>query len=548
MEGFTVVLKCSRHFALHECDPGLQHGNALITQQTNQIGIIKAIGGRSDTITKVYLTGIFVYGILALFIAVPLGASVAFSISRYFLNLFNIDYEVFVISNLALTLQIIAALSVPLLAGLAPVFRGMALTVREAISSYGLGGDFGSSRLDQTIEKIGQRWLPSHYATALGNMFRRKGRLVLTQIVLVTAGAMFLMVMSLNSSIDATLQGIFNSRQHDVHISFEVEQPVNRIVEVAKLVPGVEAAEVRMLHSGTMLVNGKRTKEAGLGGYVTGIPPGSDFYKPFMVAGRWLQPGDGRVIVITKQSAEKTKVGVGSRITLDMGELGKEDWTIIGLYDPVFVGGFNPDVIYAPQDALFSATKKTNRGAQLYVRTQQHDAESVDDITKRLKEVFESRNAKVAISETENEIKKSNQMQFSLVTSMLLMLAVIVAVVGGIALAGALSIAVVERTKEIGVLRAIGARSRAIMGMFVMEGILQGIMSWAISVPISAIVGKPLSDALGNALFNATLNYQYNFSAVLVWLIIVVIISTIASIMPARSATRISVRDSLAYA
>ncbi len=549
MEGFTVVLQVLAIISLFMSVILVYNTvNALITQQTNQIGIIKAVGGRSDTITKVYLTGIFVYGLLALLIAVPLGASVAFSISKYFLNLFNIDYNDFVVSNLALTLQIISAVSVPLLAGLVPVFRGTALTVREAISTYGLGGDFGSSRLDQAIEKIGQRWLPSHYATALGNMFRRKGRLILTQIVLVTAGAMFLMVMSLNSSIDATLKGIFDSRSHDVRIVFEDEQPVNRIVEVAQSVPGVEKAELRMAHSAAMLVSGTRTKEAGLGGVAMGIPPGSDFFKPFMVAGRWLLPGDGRVIVVTKQSAEKSKVKVGDKVTLDMGERGKDTWTIIGLYDPVFVGGFNPDFVYAPQDALFSVTKKTNRGTQLYVRARQHDAEFVDDVTKKLKEVFESRNAKVAISESENELKKSNAMQFSLVTSMLLMLAVIVAVVGGIALAGALSIAVVERTKEIGVLRAIGARSHAIMGMFVMEGILQGVMSWAISVPVSVIVGKPLSDALGNALFNATLDYQYNFVAVLVWLIIVLVISTIASIMPARSATRISVRDSLAYA
>jgi putative ABC transport system permease protein len=549
MEGFTIVLQVLAIISLFMSVILVYNTvNALITQQTNQIGIIKAIGGRSDTITKVYLTGILVYGLLALVIAVPAGAWVAFSIAHYFLNLFNIDYNDFEISRLALVLQVIAAISVPLLAGLGPVFRGIGLTVREAISSYGLGGDFGTSRFDQTIEKLGRRWLPSHYATALGNMFRRKGRLVLTQIVLVTAGAMFLMVMSLSSSIDATLAGIYDSRRHDVRIVFEDDEPVNRIVEVAQAVPGVDKAEMRMVHSAAMLVGGRQSKEAGVGGMAMGIPPSSDFFKPFMVAGRWLQPGDGRVLVITKQSAEKSDLRVGSRVTLDMGELGKEDWTILGLYDPVFAGGMNTDFLYASQDALFSATKKINRGTQLYVRTTQHDAVFVDDVTKRLKDVFESRNAKVAISESENEAKQANAFQFGIITSMLLMLAVIVAAVGGIALAGALSIAVVERTKEIGVLRAVGARSRSIIGMFVMEGVLQGVMSWAISVPISFLFGKPLSDALGNVMFNATLNYQYNFGAVFGWLIIVVVISAIASIMPARSATHVSVRDSLAYA
>jgi ABC-type lipoprotein release transport system permease subunit len=49
-------------------------------------------------------------------------------------------------------------------------------------------------------------------------------------------------------------------------------------------------------------------------------------------------------------------------------------------------------------------------------------------------------------------------------------------------------------------------------------------------------------------MFSANLDYAYNYSAVLIWLVVVVIISTLASIVPARRATLISVRDSLAYA
>jgi putative ABC transport system permease protein len=131
---------------------------------------------------------------------------------------------------------------------------------------------------------------------------------------------------------------------------------------------------------------------------------------------------------------------------------------------------------------------------------------------------------------------------------MLLALSVIIAVVGAIALMGALSIGVIERTKEIGVLRAIGARSRTILGIFVMEGVLQGIVSWLIAVPLSILVSPPAASVMGHIMFGATLDYQYNWLAVGVWLGIVMVIAILASIFPARGATRISVRDSLAYA
>jgi putative ABC transport system permease protein len=81
-----------------------------------------------------------------------------------------------------------------------------------------------------------------------------------------------------------------------------------------------------------------------------------------------------------------------------------------------------------------------------------------------------------------------------------------------------------------------------------MEGILQGLISWIVAIPLSILISPLVADALGHAMFGATLDYQYNWLAVGAWLGIVVTVSILASIFPARGATRISVRDSLAYA
>jgi ABC-type lipoprotein release transport system permease subunit len=57
-----------------------------------------------------------------------------------------------------------------------------------------------------------------------------------------------------------------------------------------------------------------------------------------------------------------------------------------------------------------------------------------------------------------------------------------------------------------------------------------------------------VANGLGHAMFSATLDYQYNWPAVAIWLGLILIISTLASALPARGATNISVRESLAYA
>lgn len=521
---------------------------ALITQQTNQIGIIKAIGGGAATILKVYLAGVLVYGALALLISLPLGAFLAFGMTQWFLNLFNIDYEVFQISTQAIIYQILAAIAAPLIVALWPVLTGAAITVREAVASYGIGGDFGNTRFDRLIERIGQRLLSAPYAVALGNMFRRKGRLILTQLVLIMAGTMFLLVMSLSASITLTLDNEFGRRNYDMFLVFEDNQRVDRTVEMAEWVEGVDQAELWFTQSASILKEGQRTREAGLGAELVGVPTNSNFYKPLLVAGRWLQPDDNRVVVMNQETAEDNGINLGDTITLDLGELGDDDWRVVGFYRVIFGGGFSTDSLYAPAEAVFEATKKHNEGGFLRVRTISSEGTFTDAVRDRLVDLYTRRNMEVLFNVTSNDDRVNAEAQFSITTTMLLALAVIVAVVGGIGLMGSLSIAVVERTREIGVMRAIGARSPTIMGMLVMEGMLQGFFSWLIAVPLSFLLGGWIARLLGQAMFDANLDYQYNYGAVIIWLIIIVIISVLASILPARNATQISVRESLAYA
>ena len=250
----------------------------------------------------------------------------------------------------------------------------------------------------------------------------------------------------------------------------------------------------------------------------------------------------------TVTRSEKNHILVGDNVTLDLGQGAKYEWRVVGLYDPVFAGAFSSDTIYAPQDALYSATKKSGQGSMLYVRTASHTAAFTTAVTAQLKSMYENHGLHLIQSQTQPDLRKTDEWQFGLVTSMMLALSVIVAIVGGIALMGVLSIGVIERTKEIGVLRAIGARSRTILGIVLMEGVLQGVLSWLLAIPISYLVSPSVAAVLGHTMFGANLDYQYNWLAVGIWLGIVLSISIIASILPARGATRISVRDSLAYA
>ena len=525
---------------------------AVITQQTDQIGVIKAIGGTAPVIARVYLAGVLAFGLLALIFSLPLGVYGAFWGSRYLLTIFNIDYEVFQFSTRAVIFQALAAIVAPLLAALWPVLSGAAISVREAIATYGLGGDFGSNRLDQFVERIGERLLPSPYSVALGNMFRRKGRLALTQLVLTLAGTMFLMVLTLASSMTFTLNNELDRRQYDIRLFFFLPYRSGLLARLAETTPGVAAAEPWFSVTGTVLREGERVQDTGgLGAELFAVPLGSLLYEPLIVNGRWLYPDErGNVAVISQETAEFNDLSLGDTITVDLGELGRSDWTIVGTYEAITPDPLSTDPIYAPETAVVAATKKVSQATQLLVKAERPDAAYTAALMKTLIDAFQERGINVNdfFSRTKPQDREYAVNQFSIVTDIMFGLALVMGVVGGIGLMGSLSISVVERTREIGVLRSIGAQNGTIVGMFIMEGALQGFLSWLMAVPLAYLVARPMSRLLGQTILDVDLDFAFNDTAVVIWLVAILCISVLASLVPAHNAARISVRESLAYA
>jgi putative ABC transport system permease protein len=167
----------------------------------------------------------------------------------------------------------------------------------------------------------------------------------------------------------------------------------------------------------------------------------------------------------------------------------------------------------------------------------------VEDLTA----VYEAQNVEVAGSYITSGQWQESQSAFGILIYLLLAMAVLVAVVGSIGLASAMSINVVERTCEIGVMRAVGATARAVATVFVVEGVLVGCLSWLLAVPLSLPGAYALGAIVGNAIVQIPLDFAYSIGGVLLWLVIVVVLSALASLSPALHAARVSVRHSLAY-
>ena len=520
--------------------------SAIVTQQIDQIGVMKAIGARTGQILRGYLLLVLAYGLLATLIAVPLGALAANGLKNFFLDFTNTTNPGFQVDRLAVAVQIVVAFLAPLLAALIPIFKGVGITVREAIGSYGLGGTAGL--IDRLIARA--RGIPYSALLTLGSVFRNKQRVVLIQLTLVGSGIIFIAV---NGAADST-QFTFDQELRSIHtyqagVGFEQAQRTERIAQLALAQPGVTAIEQWSTGSATVrpITQAKVTIDDE-GATLLGLPAASTVYKPQIVRGRWLQPGDRSEVVIHKALAQKVGVDLGDQLIITRKDGREATWTIVGvLYDPV-----NSQSIHMAQDALARFLGEANRANALWFTTTATSADDIRTIELALAERFKAQNIAVTPEtvfngNTIDDIVFSKLFTYNLLLQLLAIMAVVIAVVGGIGLSGVLSLSVLERTREIGVMRAIGASSGQITRLFIGEGLFLGILSWLLALPVSIPLAYGLTTTILSTVLDEEILYRFTFFGPGLWLLIICILAILASWFPARNATRVSVRESLAY-
>jgi putative ABC transport system permease protein len=123
----------------------------------------------------------------------------------------------------------------------------------------------------------------------------------------------------------------------------------------------------------------------------------------------------------------------------------------------------------------------------------------------------------------------------------------VLAIVGGLGLSGTMSINVLERVREIGVMRAVGASDWIVLQVILVEGLVIGLISWFTGSLLAFPLSRILSDQLGLLLLENPLRFSFSIFGLLLWLVVAMVLSFLASYLPARNASRLTVREVLTY-
>jgi putative ABC transport system permease protein len=512
---------------------------ALLAQQVQQIGVMKALGARARQILGMYLSIILVYGVLAILIAVPLGTWAARWIINFMAYFVNFELGDFYVPPQVLALEVAMGLLVPLLAGLWPILSGVRITVREAISSYGLGEEeFGTDLVDRLVEQV--RGLPRPLLLSLRNTFRRKGRLALTLVTLTLVGTIFLSVVVVRASMQRTVDDIYGHYRWDVLVSFERPYRVERLEDAALGVRGVVAVESWASEAPYRLRPDGSEGEAFA---LEGPPTTSGMFDPTVIEGRWLRPEDENALVVnTYWLDEEPDVEMGDEIVLDLR--GRErTWRVVGIVQPAQPG---PQA-YANYDYLTRLVREAGQANSVFVVTERHDGEFQAQVKEALETYLDEQGLNVSIVRTVAEDRQGIGQLFDILVTFLMGTAILLAVVGGIGLMGTMLLNVLERVREIGVMRAIGASNGTVIQIFIVEGVVIGLISWSLSMVFALLLGRVVGETTGVLLLGVPLSYAFPLSGALIWLALSIALSILASYLPAQNAAQVTVREVLAY-
>jgi putative ABC transport system permease protein len=521
----------------------------LLAQQVRQIGIMKAIGARSRQIAGLYLALVAGLGFIAFVVGAPLGLAAGRGFANVVSQLLNFKLYSLATPDWVVLVLLAMGTVVPLLVALGPIQRSTRLTVREILNDYGTTREsFGSRGLDDRLSRI--RGLDSTLVLAIRNTFRRRGRLILTLGLLAAAGGMFMTGLNVEAGWkDFLAQGVAN-RRYDLEIRLNGPKPKEQVLQTISSIPGVEQVEPWDYAPAAMYrpdgLDIVRTyPDGGHGSFMLrSTVPGSPMLVMPVMSGRILQASDTDGVVLNQLAAGFfPNVKIGDPIRLVVGGRAST-FRLVGMVRQVMT----PATAYVLPAAFAQASgfpDRTIDGVRVVMAS--HVPANIDAVTGQIGQALTDGGIGVRSLIPRTLLEGASDAHVYVLIFSLVFMAAVMAVVGALGLASSMGTSVIERTREFGVMRAIGARSGTILRGIITEGVLIGLMSWLIAVGISIPPSLIVDNLLGNLFSRIPLTLILSPVALAAWLLIVVVGALIASAYPARQASRLTVRETLTY-
>ena len=449
----------------------------IVGEQTREIGQMKAIGGTGRQIRAVYLRTALVMGAIASLIGAALGVGIANLVTNYFGSSFYGMPAQLAVYWPVLAASILVGLVGPMLASLPAIRRAVRVPVREALEATGaeMGG---STRLDRALRRVA--FMPPTFHIGVRSVGRRRRRSLATILQIAFAVGTLLAVLGLGTSIGNLTHSAWSDHRWEIAVGSSMRQPFDARAEaLIRSTPGVAGAQ-------PVISNDVRAN--GNAGFVWAVPAKTLFGYD-LTDGRWYTPAEerahARVAVLETAIARQAGVGVGDRVRLDTAT-GPASFRVVGVIDNVQENG---TVVFVPLATLKTVLRTGDAVNGFWVTTTSKDHDAIDATTTQIEDVLSSNGYEIGTEITyigERDNVASNRQLSTTIT----VLGFLVVAIGMVGLVSAITMSVLERTREIGILRCVGARARDIRRVFATEGLVLALAGWLLGIPFGYAIDR----------------------------------------------------------
>ncbi len=510
---------------------------AQLKQQSREIGVMKSIGAQRDQIAGIYLGTVALLSLVGLAIGIPLGILGSRGFIAFTFGLLNFEVESYKLDAWVLPLQIVIALIVPLLAAAYPVLKTSRLPAREVISDHGIAADKGA--LDSGLGLFNRmQWLGRTNMFGIRNAFRTRSRTMLTMLALSLGGAAFMVALNTGTAWDRVVDDEFDARRYTAEIQLDRGYSFQQIDVALEDVPQIDTIELWNLYPAAMQLSEGGTGES----FRLLVPPDETQMIDYpVIEGRWLRSDDVNTLVVTQLTDDPTPI-VGGATNIDIDGV-ITSWTVVGIVRQL--SGGQSGVVYGSNSPnQISASGIDSSSTANHIRYAGDSSQSALTV---VEDRLGAEGIGVVAVATAIAGRQALDDHLLIIVGLLLLMAILISIVGGLGLIEAMSISVLERRREIGVMRALGAGTGKVLQVVLIEGILISTLSWIIAIVLSVPATLLVESITGQIFFQAPLTVSFSSIGVGLWLAITVVLASIASVIPALETTEIPVHEALAY-
>lgn len=537
LEEYKTALSLLRTFAFIAFLFGCLIISSLITsilsQQIKQIGILKSFGTKSTNIIISYLTALLVLIMAAGLVSLPLSKVMANSLSALLLRISNMSLTHTQVNPLLYVFFLFLCFSTPLIVAFFSIKKATKITIKDAISNSNIVSNLSAKPLF-----TGFSWLQRPVLLTLRNAFCKKGRFYLNVSTLAITGTCFISIFVSMFSVSATLKNNLNTLEYDYHfISGSNTELIEKVFhENSK----IEHYEYWGYASGKYLNKDGQIENSYP---ITAIPENSSMIFPDILNGKWLQADDSNEVVVSHEFLENhPNVNLGDSIDFSI------DGTILNVNIIGVIKDFSGSNIYMSEK--FMINNIANRQEIIQVQFDSSlRGRSRTNFIQEIEEQLVNQGISITQSETKaNAIKILNSHYMATFQTFLIIIFMVL-IVSAFGLSSTAHIQTLERMKEIGIMKSMGANKKLIVKIITSESIFIGICGWI----ISALISIP-SLAIALSYFSAVtlqspieVNWIALSSSYIIWFLLSTYIGKRASKRSALMATKMTIKETLLF-